>query len=123
MDTDIRVLIVDDDKTMLHILRGLLNQIGFADIDQVQNGSEAMEKFNEHDYGLVISEWEMEPLSGFELLKSIRASVKNKNIPFIMMTATSKTEKVMRAKNAGVSNFIVKPFNADTLKKKINNVL
>jgi two-component system chemotaxis response regulator CheY len=123
MNTDIKVLIVDDYKTMLRIIRNLLNQIGFKDIEEATDGTMALEKFKKDNYELVISDWNMEPMSGYELLKQIRAGSHNKDVPFIMITAESKTENVIKAKQAGVNNYIVKPFNAETLKGKIETVL
>ncbi len=118
-----KVLIVDDYNTMLRIIRNLLNQIGFKDVEEASDGSQALEMFKKKDYGMVISDWNMEPMSGYELLKQIRGGDHNKDVPFIMITAESKTENVIKAKQAGVSNYIVKPFNAETLKGKIESVL
>ncbi len=123
MNTGMKVLIVDDYATMLRIIRNLLNQIGFKDVDEAADGTQALEKFKSANYGLVISDWNMEPMSGYELLKEIRGGAHNKDVPFIMITAESKTENVIKAKQAGVSNYIVKPFNAETLKGKIESVL
>lgn len=116
------ILIVDDYKTMLRIVRGLLNQIGFTNIDEASDGTAAYQIIQKKPYGLVISDWNMEPMSGYELLKKIRADEKTKLLPFIMVTAESKTDNVIAAKQAGVSNYIVKPFNAETLKQKIEAV-
>lgn len=116
------ILIVDDYKTMLRIVRGLLNQLGFNNIDEATDGTAALAQIAQKQYGLVISDWNMEPMSGFELLKHVRSGEKTKTLPFIMVTAESKTENVIMAKQAGVSNYIVKPFNADTLKGKIEAV-
>ena len=123
MNTDMKVLIVDDYNTMLRIIRNLLNQIGFKDIEEAADGTQALEKFRSGDYGLIISDWNMEPMSGYDFLKEVRAGSHNPKIPFIMITAESKTENVIKAKQAGVSNYIVKPFNAETLKGKIQSVL
>ncbi len=123
VDMNINILIVDDYKTMLRIIRSLLTQIGFNNVDEAANGSMAMEKIKEKKYGLIISDWNMEPMSGLELLKSVRANETTKNTPFIMVTAESKTENVIAAKQAGVSNYIVKPFNSETLKAKLVSVL
>lgn len=123
MDTNIKVLIVDDYNTMLRIIRNLLNQIGFKDVEEASDGTVALEKFKKDNYGLIISDWNMEPMSGYDFLKHVRAGATNKDVPFIMITAESKTENVIKAKQAGVSNYIVKPFNADTLKGKIESVL
>lgn len=124
VDKDMNVLIVDDYKTMLRIVKNLLSQIGFTNVDEATDGSMALEMIKEKEFGLVISDWNMEPMSGLDLLKSVRGSNGNyKDIPFIMVTAESKTENILIAKQAGVSNYIVKPFNADTLKTKIEAVL
>jgi two-component system chemotaxis response regulator CheY len=119
VDFGANVLIVDDYATMRHILRGLLQQIGFTNIDDAADGTSALAKLREQPFDLVISDWNMEPMSGLALLKEVRADNALKNLPFIMVTAESKVENVVAAKEAGVSNYIVKPFNADTLKKKI----
>lgn len=123
VDTTMSVLIVDDYKTMLRIIRNLLKQIGFENVDDAADGAEALEKLREKEYGLVISDWNMEPMTGFELLKEVRADDKMRKTPFIMVTAESKTDNVVAAKQAGVDNYIVKPFNAGTLKSKLTAVL
>ena len=117
------VLIVDDYKTMLRIVKNLLNQIGFSNVDEAADGSEALAKVQQKDYGLIISDWNMQPMTGLQLLQAVRADAKLKHIPFIMVTAESKTENVIAAKQAGVNNYIVKPFNAAVLKGKIATVL
>ena len=117
------ILIVDDYKTMLKIIRNLLKQLGFNNVDEAIDGSSALQKLRDKDCGLIISDWNMEPMSGLQLLKEVRADVKLKELPFIMITAESKSENVIAAKEAGVSNYIVKPFNAATLKGKLNTVL
>lgn len=116
------VLIVDDYKTMLRIVRGLLNQLGFNNIDEATDGTMAWEMVKKKPYGLIISDWNMEPMSGFEFLKLVRTNDTTKMLPFIMVTAESKTENIIAAKQAGVSNYIVKPFNAQTLKQKMEAI-
>lgn len=116
------VLVVDDYKTMIRIIRNLLKQLGFNDIDDASDGADALSKMRSRKYGLVISDWNMEPMTGYELLKEVRADEGLKPTPFIMVTAESKTENVIAAKKAGVNNYIVKPFNAQTLKNKIDAV-
>ena len=123
VDMNINILIVDDYKTMLRIIRGLLSQIGFNNIEEAANGAEAIIKLKEKKFDLIISDWNMEPMTGLELLQNVRADEKTKMTPFIMVTAESKTENVIAAKQAGVSNYIVKPFNAETLKAKLVSVL
>ena len=123
VDKNMNVLIVDDYKTMLRIVGNLLKQLGFNNVDEATDGSMALGMFKTKTYGLIISDWNMEPMSGLDLLKQVRSSPANANVPFIMVTAESKTENVIVAKQAGVSNYIVKPFNADTLKTKMASVL
>ena len=123
MDLSMPVLVVDDYNTMIRIIRNLLKQLGFENIDDASDGSAALNKMRGKKYGLVISDWNMEPMTGFELLKKVRAEAKFKDLPFIMITAESKTDNVVAAKQAGVSNYIVKPFNAETLKAKLVTVL
>ena len=123
MDKNTQVLIVDDYKTMLRIIRNLLKQLGFENVDEANDGQEALVKLRNGNFGLVISDWNMAPMTGLDLLKEVRADPKLKNMPFIMITAESKTENVAAAKQAGVSNYIVKPFNAETLRDKIEKVM
>ncbi len=123
VDMGMPILIVDDYKTMLRIIRNLLKQLGFNNVDEATDGSAALQKLRDKDYKLVISDWNMEPMSGMQLLTEVRADTKLKELPFIMITAESKTENVIAAKEAGVSNYIVKPFNAATLKTKLSAVL
>lgn len=123
MDTSAGVLIVDDYKTMLRIVRNLLKQIAFHNVEEASDGSEALEKLRAGNFGLVISDWNMAPMTGMQLLQEVRADTRLRHTPFIMITAESKTENVIAAKQAGVSNYIVKPFNAETLQSKIEQVL
>ena len=123
LDPSMPVLVVDDYKTMIRIIRNLLKQLGFANVDEASDGREALDKLRTKEYGLVISDWNMEPMTGIQLLREVRADSKMQNLPFIMITAESKTENVIAAKQAGVSNYIVKPFNAATLKSKMQSVL
>jgi two-component system chemotaxis response regulator CheY len=114
---------VDDYQTMVRILRNLLKQIGFNDVDDASDGTAAFAKLKEKKYGLVISDWNMAPMTGYELLQLVRADEKLSTLPFIMVTAEAKTENVVAAKKAGVNNYIVKPFNAETLRSKISAVM
>jgi two-component system chemotaxis response regulator CheY len=116
------VLVVDDYKTMIRIIRNLLKQLGFANVDEAGDGTAALNMMREKQYGLVISDWNMEPMTGYELLREVRADDRLSRTPFIMVTAESKTENVVAAKKAGVNNYIVKPFNAATLKSKIDAI-
>ena len=122
LDPSMPVLVVDDYSTMVRIIRNLLGQIGFADVDDARDGESALIKMHTRRYGLVISDWNMEPMTGYDLLRQVRADPGLGEIPFIMVTAESKTENVIAARKAGVNNYIVKPFNAQTLKAKIEAV-
>ncbi|HYB09009.1 MAG TPA: response regulator [Alphaproteobacteria bacterium] len=123
VDKNMPILIVDDYKTMLRIIRNLLKQIGFDNVDEATDGSMALRKLRDKQYGLVISDWNMGPMTGLQLLREVRADTILKGVPFIMVTAESKTENVVMAREAGVNNYIVKPFNAATLKTKLSSVL
>jgi two-component system chemotaxis response regulator CheY len=121
-DPSMPILVVDDYNTMVRIIRNLLRQLGFQDVDDAADGSAALSKMEGKKYGLVISDWNMEPMTGYELLKQVRANPQMAETPFIMITAESKTENVVAAKQAGANNYIIKPFNAETLKHKIEAV-
>ena len=123
VDKNMKVLIVDDYQTMLRILRNLLKQLEFLNVEEAKDGAAALALLRKDPYGLVISDWNMEPMTGIQLLREVRADAKLKHIPFIMITAESKSENVITAKEAGVSNYIVKPFNSETLKSKLVSVL
>ena len=120
VDLSMPILVVDDYSTMIRIIRNLLRQLGFEDVDDASDGSTALVKMRGKRYALVISDWNMEPMTGYELLKQVRADQNLAGTPFIMVTAESKTENVIAAKQAGVNNYIVKPF--ETLRSKIEMV-
>ena len=123
MDKTTSILVVDDYGTMRRIVRNLLKQLGFENVDEAGDGLSALRKLKEKRFGLVISDWNMEPMNGLELLRDVRADAALKDLPFIMVTAESRTQYVMAAQEAGVSNYIIKPFNAETLNTKIQSVL
>lgn len=123
VDLSMNVLIVDDYATMLRIVKNLLKQIGFENVDEAQDGGEAFQMMKRKKYGLVISDWNMQPITGIELLRNVRSDAELRATPFIMVTAESKTDNVVEAKKAGVSNYIVKPFSSEVLKTKIASVL
>jgi two-component system, chemotaxis family, chemotaxis protein CheY len=122
LDPSMAVLVVDDQGTMIRVIRGLLRQLKILDVDEARDGEAALAKMRSKRYSLVISDWQMAPKTGYDLLRDLRADPQLKRTPFIMVTAESKTENVIAAKKAGVSNYIVKPFNAETLRTKIESV-
>ena len=117
------ILVVDDFNTMRRIIRSLLKQLGFNNVDEAVDGNDALSKISAKDYGLVLSDWNMEPKSGIELLRELRQSERHKSMPFILITAESKVENIVEAKKAGVNQYIVKPFNGKTLKEKLSIVI
>jgi len=117
------VLVVDDYKTMIRIVRGLLEQLDFRNIDEAMDGPTALQRLQEKEYGLILSDWNMAPMTGIDLLRTVRAEPRTKAIPFIMVTAEAKTENVVAAKQAGANNYIIKPFTLDMLKQKLTAVL
>ena len=121
-DSTMPILVVDDYQTMVRIICNLLKQIGYENVDTASNGAQALERIAEKHYGLIISDWNMQPMTGFELLVKLKSEAATADIPFIMVTAESKTDNVIAARKAGVSSYIVKPFNAATLKAKIDAV-
>lgn len=123
VDLNMNVLIVDDIEAMLRVLRNLLKQLNFRNIDQAANGSEALAKLRSGDFGLVISDWQMEPMTGIDLIREMRADKKLKHLPFVMVTAETQKDKLAVAKEAGVDTTIIKPLTADSLKKTLVGVL
>ncbi|WP_374513674.1 response regulator [Brevundimonas sp.] len=123
VDKSMNVLVVDDYKTMVRIVRGLLEQLGFRNIDEAGDGATALEKIQNTEYGLILSDWNMAPMTGYELLKAVRADPRTKTTPFVMITAEAKTENVVAARQAGVNNYIIKPFTLAVLKQKLTTVL
>ena len=123
LDKSMSILIVDDYRTMLRILRSLLRQLEFDNVEEATDGTSALEKLEAGTYGLIISDWHMEPMGGLELLKKVRANPRLQRTPFIMVTAENQTESVIAAKQAGVSSYIVKPLNAPTLRDRIEKAL
>lgn len=122
IDRKSQILVVDDSGTMRSIVQKLLAQLGYSNVDEASDGATALAKINEKPYGLVISDWNMVPMNGQELLEHVRANEKLANLPFIMITAQSDPDKIIEAKYAGVSSFISKPFSAEALEAKIAKI-
>ncbi len=122
LDLSMKILVVDDFSTMRRIIKNILKQIGFSDIDEAENGQVALSKLNDNNYDLVVSDWNMPEMTGIELLKAVRATDGIKDIPFLMVTAEAKKENVVEAVKAGVNNYIVKPFTAEVLQEKIEKI-
>ncbi len=122
LDLSMKLLVVDDFSTMRRIIKNILKQIGFTNVDEAENGQVALSKLLDGNYDFVVSDWNMPEMSGIELLKSVRANEKIKDLPFLMVTAEAKKENVVEAVKAGVNNYIVKPFTAEVLQEKISKI-
>lgn len=121
-DRDIKVLVVDDMATMRRIIKTLLDQLGFKNIDEAEDGAVALQKLKSGKYDLVITDWNMPNMTGLELVQAIRKDPELKDIPVLMVTAEAKKENVIAAIKAGVNNYIVKPFTAEILKEKLEKI-
>jgi len=123
MDTSIKILIVDDFATMRRILKNILKQLGFKNLVEADDGTTAWEVLEGQGIDLIISDWNMPKMTGLELLKKVRASDKYKGIPFLMVTAEAQKQNVIEAVQAGVSNYVVKPFTAEAISDKLEKIL
>jgi two-component system chemotaxis response regulator CheY len=121
--SSLKLLIVEDREVMLKIIRRLLVQLGYADIDGASNGARALEKMQLKDYDIILSDWNMDEMSGFELLKHVRADPKTAATPFILVTAEAKHENMLAAKAAGANGYLLKPFKLDMLQSTLERVL
>jgi two-component system chemotaxis response regulator CheY len=123
MQAKMKILVVDDFSTMRRIVRNLLKQLGYENIEEAEDGQQALTKLKSEKFHFIISDWNMPNMTGIELLKKVRADGDLKNLPFLMVTAESEKEKVIEAIKSGVNNYIVKPFTAEILKEKMDKIL
>ena len=119
---DIRILVVDDMSTMRRIIRTILNQLGYSNIEEAENGKQALAKLKKEKFDFVITDWNMPEMDGLSLVKAIRSDEELKHLPVLMVTAEAKKENVMEALKAGVNNYIVKPFTPEVLKEKMEKI-
>ncbi|OPX19563.1 MAG: hypothetical protein BZ151_08445 [Desulfobacca sp. 4484_104] len=122
LDVKKKVLVVDDFSTMRKIVRNVLKQLGFEDIVEADNGANALAVLRNEKIDLVVTDWNMPQMDGLELLENIRANDMTKNLPVLMVTAEGMKESVIAAVKAGVDNYVVKPFTAETLSEKLEQV-
>lgn len=120
---DLELLVVEDRQVMLKIMRRLLAQLGYARIDEAANGLQALERIREKRYDLILSDWNMDGMSGFDLLKILRAHPETQAVPLILVTAEAKRENILAARAAGASGYLMKPFKLDVLEKTLDHVL
>ena len=121
-DFKMKILVVDDFSTMRRIVKNLLRQLGFENIDEAEDGAQAYSKLQNGDYGFVVSDWNMPNMDGLELLKKVRSDPELKDIPVLMVTAEAEKDKVITAIQAGVNNYVVKPFTGEILKEKMDKI-
>ena len=121
-DPTMQILVVDDMSTMRRIVKNILKHLGFNNLEEAENGQEALTKLKADTYGFVVSDWNMPVMMGIDMLRAIRADEKLKKIPVLMVTAEAQKENLMEAVQAGVSNYVVKPFTAETMQEKINKI-
>ncbi len=121
-DLNMKILVVDDMSTMRRIVKNILKQLGFNNLEEAENGQEALTKLKADTYGFVVSDWNMPVMMGIDMLRAIRADETLKKIPVLMVTAEAQKENLMEAVQAGVSNYVVKPFTAETMQEKINKI-
>jgi two-component system chemotaxis response regulator CheY len=121
-DPNMKILVVDDMSTMRRIVKNIMKQLGFANVEEAENGQDALDKLKADTFGFVISDWNMPVMTGIQLLRAIRADEKLKAVPVLMVTAEAQKENLIEAIQAGVSNYIVKPFTAEVLQEKMNKI-
>ena len=122
MDLNMKVMIVDDFATMRRILRNILKQIGFKNIIEADDGKNALKELKKEKVDLIMCDWNMPEMPGIELLKNVRSDDELKDIPFVMVTAEAQKDNIVEAVKSGVSNYVVKPFTAETITEKLNKV-
>jgi two-component system chemotaxis response regulator CheY len=122
MDLNMKVLIVDDFATMRRIVRNILKQIGFKNIIEADDGKNALKELKKGKVDLILCDWNMPEMPGIELLKAVRSDDELKDIPFVMVTAEAQKDNIVEAVKAGVSNYVVKPFTAETIGEKLSKV-
>ncbi len=120
--TNIRILVVDDMSTMRRIIKTILNQLGYSNIEEAENGKQALAKLKKEKFDFVITDWNMPEMDGLTLVREIRSDEELKALPVLMVTAEAKKENVMEALKAGVNNYIVKPFTPEVLKEKMEKI-
>ena len=121
-DPTMKILVVDDMVTMRRIVKNVLKQLGFSNIDEAENGQDGLQKLRAGQYNFVVSDWNMPVMTGIDMLRAIRADEKLKAIPVLMVTAEAQQSNLVEAVQAGVSNYIIKPFTAETMQEKLAKI-
>lgn len=123
LNTGAKILVVDDFSTMRRFIRGILEQLGYREVEEADDGDSALEKLRGTRFNLVIADWNMPRMNGLDLVRAIRADEGLKTIPVLMVTAEASKENIIEAVKSGASGYVVKPFSSDVLKEKIEKVL
>ena len=123
MSNNMKILVVDDFSTMRRIVKGLLNELGYSDVTEADDGNTALPLLKGGNFDFLITDWNMPGMPGLDLLKAVRADAKLGKMPVLMLTAEAKREQIIEAAQAGVSGYVIKPFTAATLKEKIDKIL
>jgi two-component system chemotaxis response regulator CheY len=121
-DKNLKILVVDDFSTMRRIVRNLLKELGYTNVDEAEDGVAALQKLKGGNFQFVVTDWNMPNMTGIDLLKAIRADATLKHLPVLMITAEAKKENIIEAAQSGASGYIVKPFTAGTLEEKLNKI-
>lgn len=121
-DKNMKFLVIDDFPTMRRIVRNLLKELGYSNVEEAEDGADALSKLREGNFDFVVSDWNMPNLDGLEMLKQIRKDDQLKHLPVLMVTAEAKKENIIEAAQAGASGYVVKPFTAGTLEEKLNKI-
>lgn len=122
MNKNMKIIVVDDFSTMRRIIKNLLKDLGFTNIQEADDGSTALPMLQQGDFDFVITDWNMPGMQGIDLLRAIRADDKLKHLPVLMVTAEAKKEQIVAAAQAGVNGYVIKPFTAGTLKEKLTKI-
>jgi two-component system chemotaxis response regulator CheY len=122
LDKNMKILVVDDFSTMRRIIKNLLKDLGFTNVQEADDGNTALPMLNQGDFDFVVTDWNMPGMQGIDLLRAIRSSDKLKHLPVLMVTAEAKKEQIVAAAQAGVNGYVVKPFTAATLKEKLDKI-
>jgi len=123
LDPNLKVLVVDDFATMRKIEKNILSQLGIKNVDEADDGSTALPKIQQNKYDVILMDWNMPQMSGLELLKAVRSDPNTKNVPIVMVTAEALKDNIVAAAQAGVNDYVVKPFTAAVLEDKLKKVL
>jgi two-component system, chemotaxis family, chemotaxis protein CheY len=120
---DLKFLVVDDFSTMRRIIKNLLNDLGYSNVEEADDGKTALPMLQNGSFDFLITDWNMPGMPGLDLIKAVRADGKLAKMPVLMLTAEAKREQIIEAAQAGVNGYVIKPFTAETLKEKLDKIL